>query len=71
MRYIAQLALLSLFGCHSIITVNLGSSNHEALPPEVLCAALSSPAKKLDKLQIEALETCLSTQAKPKAAEHE
>jgi hypothetical protein len=72
-----QLVFLSLCGCHSIVTVNLGSSSHEAaalgkeLPPEVMCAALASPGKKLDKLQIDALETCLEMQAKPKAAKHE
>lgn len=78
MRQILQIALLCfpVTGCYSVVTVNLGSVSHEAgaigeqLPAKVMCAALASPGKKLDQLQIDALETCLESQ-QPKAANHE
>lgn len=78
MKHLIHFVMLCLTGCYSVVTINLGSVSHEAgaigqqLPAKVMCAALASPRKKLDQLQIEALHACLdSDQAKPKAANHE
>jgi hypothetical protein len=56
--------LIPLTGCYNLITVNIGSANHEAgsvgppLAPEVQCAAFANPKVQIDQIDIEALKTC-------------
>jgi hypothetical protein len=65
----ALLALVVVVtGCYSAVTINLGVNREAAsigkpLAPEVDCEALAQSAKKLDKLQISALNTCNPTPA--------
>jgi mRNA-degrading endonuclease toxin of MazEF toxin-antitoxin module len=66
--------LVPLAGCYSIVSVNLGSVNHEAsttgpkMAPEVQCAALVGEAIKVGNLEAEQMEKVCSnlsaTQAK-------
>jgi hypothetical protein len=69
----STLALLSLAltGCYSVVTINVGSANHEAataskpIPPEVECAALAERGIKTDAITVEGSQPCGSA---PKAA---
>ena len=64
MRIVALLLSLALTGCYSVVTINLGSANHEAattsrpLPPEVACAALAERGIKTDAITLEGSQPC-------------
>jgi hypothetical protein len=72
MRLVLALAVLTLTGCYSVMTVNLGV-NHQAsttgkqLPPEVLCAALAKAGVKMDGATIEAVNNCVEATTMQKA----
>lgn len=67
----AAILSLATTGCYNLISINLGA-NHEAgsvgppLPPEVQCAALAEPHVKMDKVEIDALETCVKAAVEKK-----
>lgn len=58
---------LILAGCYSVVTINLGSANHEAassgkpLAPEVLCASLAHRGIKTKGLTVDGSDPCGST----------
>jgi hypothetical protein len=64
MKSLILLFLLPLTGCYSIISINLGSVNHEAattgppIPPEVQCAALAAENVETPELKVVAEQTC-------------
>jgi hypothetical protein len=55
MRLCLVLLLLPLTGCYSVVSINLGSVQHQAasplMPPEVQCAALVGQAIKAGNIE--------------------
>jgi hypothetical protein len=76
MKSFLVLLLLTLTGCYSVVSINLGSVQHQAassgplMPPEVQCAALAGEAIKAGNVEAEQMEkTCADITASQVAGE--
>jgi uncharacterized protein YceK len=68
---LAFIGVIPLAGCYSVLTLNVGSANHEAasagapkLAPKVDCAALASPKITAPGVAIDPVATCLPVDKK-------